>query len=64
MNQAVSCDNAWIVNYNENQTQKWNAKGWELCVTWTGQSTAGIQLKDLKESNLLQMAEYDMYNGI
>ncbi len=64
MNQAVLCNNAWTVNHKGDWRQKQITKGWELCVSWKDQSIAWIPQKDLKESNLVQVAEYAMSNGI
>ena len=39
-------------------------KGWELYVKWKDQSTSWVRLKDLKESNPVELAEYAVANNI
>ena len=39
-------------------------KGWEFYVKWKDQSTSWVRLKDLKDSNQVQLAEYVVANGI
>ena len=38
--------------------------GWEIMVTWKDSSTAWIHLKDLKDSNPVELAEYAIANQI
>ena len=44
--------------------KKRTTRGWELCVQWKGGSTEWVELKDLKESYPVQLAEYAVQNGI
>ena len=39
-------------------------KGWELYVKWKDQSTSWVRLKELKESNPVELAEYAVANNI
>ena len=39
-------------------------KGWKICVRWKDGSTAWLPLKDVKESNPIQLAEYAVANEI
>ena len=39
-------------------------KGWEILVKWKYRSTTWIALKDMKESYLVQLAEYAVQNRI
>ncbi len=39
-------------------------KGWELCVLWKDKSTSWVALKDVKEGNPIQVAEFAIANGI
>jgi Reverse transcriptase (RNA-dependent DNA polymerase) len=39
-------------------------KGWKLCVQWKDHSTSWVPLKDLKESNPVEVAEYAVANKI
>ena len=44
--------------------QKKTTRGWSLCILWKDGSTLWEPLKDLKESNPLEVAEYALTNGI
>ena len=44
--------------------QKKTTRGWSLCILWKDGSTSWEPLKDLKESNPLEIAEYTVTNGI
>jgi hypothetical protein len=39
-------------------------KGWSLCVEWEDGSTSWVPLRDLKESNPIELAEYAVARGI
>ncbi len=39
-------------------------KGWELCILWKDKSTSWVALKDVKEGNPIQVAEFAIANGI
>jgi hypothetical protein len=56
---AVKLDNAY---YTHKQTGKKKLKpttrGWQLCVRWNDESTKWVPLKDLKESNPIEVAGY------
>ena len=47
-----------------NQHRKHTTKGWKLCVTWKDGSSSWEPLKDLKESNPVQVSEYALINKI
>ena len=47
-----------------NQHRKHTTKGWQLCVTWKDGSSSWEPLKDLKESNPVQVSEYALINKI
>ena len=38
--------------------------GWDLCVEWRDGSTDWVPLKELKESNPVQVAEYAVVNDL
>ena len=44
--------------------KKKTTAGWELEVEWKGVSTSWITLKSLKETNLVEVAEYAWDNKI
>ena len=43
---------------------KRTTKGWKMCVKWKDQSTSWVDLRDLKESNPIETAEYAVANEI
>ena len=43
---------------------KQTTKGWQFCCQWNDGSTSWHPLKDVKESHLLQVAQYALDNGI
>ena len=45
-------------------TQKWTTRGWSLCVKWKDGSTSWVPLKDLKEGNTIELAEYAEANHL
>ena len=56
---AIKLDDAYIVNKKTGKKRlKQTTRGWELCVTWNDGSTAWVPLKDLKEANPVEVAEY------
>jgi hypothetical protein len=54
---AVPIDDGYIVSKG-NRRRKLTTKGWKLCVKWKDGSTSWEALKDLKESNPVEVAEY------
>ena len=56
-NTAVPMDDGYIVS-NGNRRRKLTTNGWSLCVKWKDGSTSWEALKDLKESNPVEVAEY------
>ena len=49
---------AFIPTSSGTKRRRHTTKGWELLVRWKGGSTTWVALKDLKESNPVQVAEY------
>ena len=41
-----------------------STKGWKICVEWKDGSTSWVSLKDLKESNPIELAEYAVANKL
>ena len=54
---AIPIDDGYIVS-NGNRRRRLTTKGWKLCVKWKDGSTSWEDLKDLKESNPVEVAEY------
>jgi hypothetical protein len=40
------------------------SSGWELCVQWTNGTTSWLPLRDLKDSNPIETAEYAVAKGL
>ena len=56
---AVKMDDAYIVHHQTGKKRlKRTTQGWQLCVKWNDESTTWVPLKDLKESNPVEVAEY------
>jgi hypothetical protein len=54
---AVECADMYIKVGSNKQIRK-TTKGWHLCVEWKDGTTSWERLADLKESNLVEVAEY------
>jgi hypothetical protein len=54
---AVSPDDGFVL-HNGRRTPKRTTKGWNMLVQWKDATTTWLLLKDLKESNPVQLAEY------
>jgi hypothetical protein len=54
---TVPADDGYVVS-NGNRRCKLTTKGWKLCMKWKDGSTSWEALKDLKESNPVEVAEY------
>lgn len=61
---ALTEDERWIISRNGNKHPCKTTKGWELCILWKDKSTSWVPLKDLKEGNPVQVAEFAIANGI
>ena len=46
------------------KVNKMTTRGWELCVRWKDGSTSWVKLKDMKDSNPIETAEYAVAMGI
>jgi hypothetical protein len=57
---ALSQAEAEIININgsRNPSKKYTTKGWKLCCQWTDGNTSWEPLRNLKESNPIELAEY------
>ena len=62
--QAVTRANGFVRGPNGSQKPRKTTKGWELCVRWKDGSTEWVPLKEMKESNPLQVADYAEANQI
>jgi hypothetical protein len=57
MGDAINADDQYVW-YNGKQRQRRTTKGWRFCVRWKDTTTSWIHLKDLKESNPVDVAVY------
>ena len=60
---AITSSNGTIM-LNGREHKKRTTRGWSLCVQWKDGSSSWEHLKDLKESNPLEVAEYAIANQI
>ena len=49
---------AFIVNKSGHKRRRETTKGWEILLQWKDGSTTWVKLKDVKDSNPVQLAEY------
>jgi hypothetical protein len=62
---ALSKDNGFTVSGRTGvRRPKITTRGWELCVEWKDGTSTWVPLKDLKESNPVEIAEYAIANQI
>ena len=63
-NTAIPISDGFIRSQNGNEKPKITTKGWKLLVQWKDNSVSWEKLKDLKESNPIELAEYAVANRI
>lgn len=61
---AVSLDDLYLPKSGSNTHMRRTTKGWKLLVQWKDGSSTWTSLKDLKESNPVQVAKYAVANKI
>ena len=62
---AVKVANMWIEgNGSRNRHMRRTTVGWKLCISWKDGTTSWEPLKNLKESNPVEVAEYAVANKI
>jgi hypothetical protein len=61
---ACRVEDMWITSKNGNKHRCLTTKGWDLCVQWKDGSTSWVPLKDLKESNPIEVAEFAIAHRI
>lgn len=61
---ALSIDDGFIESHKGRKSRRITTKGWELLVCWADGSTSWIPLKDIKNSNPVEVAEYAVANKI
>jgi len=61
---AMKKDDGYTTNKQGVRRRRMTTQGWHLLVQWKDQSTSWVPLKDLKESNPIEVAEYAVANKI
>jgi len=61
---AVPKEDGFTVSHNGNRHKKKTTIGWDICVEWRDGTTSWLPLKDVKNANPLELAEYAVANGI
>ena len=60
---ALTEEDSWDYR-GANKTRKQTTKGWQLLVAWKDGSSSWVKLKDIKDSNPIEVAEYAVANRI
>ena len=63
-NEAIKKEEGWHHDMKGNKVKRFTTKGWYLNVQWKDGTQQWIPLKDLKESNPVELAEYAERNGL
>ncbi|MGH3054233.1 MAG: reverse transcriptase domain-containing protein, partial [Gaiellaceae bacterium] len=61
---AISKDDMYTYSSNGNQIKRRTTKGWKLCILWKDGSTTWEPLRNLKESNPVEVAEFAVANKL
>ena len=61
---AVEKENGWAKTKTGMKRRVITTKGWDLHVRWETGNTFYIALKDIKEGNPIEVAEYAMANNL
>jgi hypothetical protein len=61
---VLTHDDAYLIDKRGNRQQRMMTKGWSLQVEWRDGTTSWVPLKDLKDSNPIEVAEYAVANKI
>ena len=61
---TVHTDDTILTDKDGRATHRHTTKGWWLCVKYRDESTSWVRLKDVKDSNPLELAEYAVANKL
>jgi len=61
---AIPISNGFLKSQSGNIHPKKNTRGWKFMVEWKDGAVGWVPLKDLKESDPLELAEYAMANNL
>ena len=62
--QLADIANGTVTTSSGNVKPKVTTQGWQLLMLWKDKSMSWVRLKDLKESNPIELAEYAVANWI
>jgi hypothetical protein len=61
---VIDIANGIVTTSSGNVKPKITTQGWQLLMLWKDKSTSWVELKDLKASNPVELAEYAVANWI
>ena len=61
---AISQEDGTFTTFSGQKRKRTTTKGWELCVEWKDGSHTLVPLKDLKNSNPVELAQYASNNNL
>ena len=61
---AIPQEDAFYLTRNGLKRRKATTRGWEICIQWKDGSSNWVALKDVKDSNPIELAEYAIANKI
>lgn len=61
---AVTKEDGYWISKGGNKTPKRTTAGWEICIKWKTGEIEWVSLKDIKDSNPIELAEYAVRNRI
>ena len=60
----VAPEDGFITSFNGNWYKKKTIKGWDICVEWHDGTTSWVPLKETKQLNPLELADYAVASGL
>jgi len=61
---TIKKEDGFTIGFNGNVHPKKMTRGWDICVEWRDGSTSWLPLKDVKDANPLELAQYAVANKI
>ena len=61
---AIKKEDGFVIGRSGNRIPKRTTRGWKFLVEWKDGSTQWVPLRELKDSNPVELAEYAVENGI
>jgi len=63
-NNAIKKEDRFTVGFNGDVHPKKTTRGWDICIEWRDGLTSWLPLKDIKDTNPLELVQYTLANGI